>query len=96
MIYINNTLRIRTLDDGKNLQLEEYRKPSEKSGRIKEDIEKWRGCGYYGDLKSALLGVLRKQLFDSVENEMQLKDVIEKIDKARAEIITAINEKKDI
>ncbi len=94
MIYINNTLRIRRLDD-RNLQLEEYRKPSEKSGTIKENTEKWRWCGYYGDLKSALLGALSKQLFDSTQNEMTIKEVIAKIDEARAEIVQAIGELKN-
>lgn len=94
MIYINDKLRIRKLDD-RNLQLEEYRKPSEKSGTIKENTEKWRWCGYYGDLKSALLGALTKQLFDSAENELTLKDIISRIDEARAEIITAIDKLKN-
>ena len=94
MIYINEKLRIRKIDD-RNLQLEEYRKPNEKSGTIKEDTEKWRWCGYYGDLKSALLGALTKQLFDSVENELTLKDVISRIDEARADIITAIDKLKN-
>ena len=94
MIYINDKLRIRKLDD-RNLQLEEYRKPSEKSGTIKENTEKWRWCGYYGDLKSALLGALTKQLFDSVENELTLKDVVSRIDEARADIITAIDKLKN-
>lgn len=94
MIYINDKLRIRKLDD-RNLQLEEYRKPSGKSGTIKENTEKWRWCGYYGDLKSALLGALTKQLFDSAENELTLKDIISRIDEARAEIITAIDKLKN-
>lgn len=94
MIYINDKLRIRKLDD-RNLQLEEYRKPSEKSGTIKENTEKWRWCGYYGDLKSALLGALTKQLFDSAENELTLKDIISRIDEARAEVITAIDKLKN-
>ena len=93
MIYINNTLRIRKLDDGKNLQLEEYREG--KDTHKGKASTKWRWCGYYGDLKSALLGALSKQLFDSAQNEMTIKEVISKIDKARADIIQAIGELKN-
>lgn len=89
MIYINSTLRIRQLDD-RNLQLEEYRKPDTKKPKTKDDTPKWRWCGYYGDLKSACLGALSKQLFDSVKNEMDLSAVIVAIDNARADIIKAI------
>lgn len=93
MIYINDKLRIRKLDDGKNLQLEEYREG--KDTHKGKTTAKWRWCGYYGDLKSALLGALTKQLFDSVENELTLKDVVSRIDEARAEIITAIDKLKN-
>ncbi|MBQ9728200.1 MAG: hypothetical protein IJV85_01245 [Clostridia bacterium] len=94
MIYINNTLRIRRLDPN-CLQLEEYRKPDEKSGTTKDNAAKWRRCGYYGDIKTALLGALSKQLFDCAKNEMTIKEVIAKIDEARAEIIQAIGELKN-
>ena len=93
MIYINDKLRIRRLDT-RSLQLEEYRE-AEDCNLTKQKEPKWRWCGYYGDLKSALLGALTKQLFDSVENELTLKDVISKIDEARAEIITAIDKLKN-
>ena len=94
MIYINSTLRIRRLDP-KCLQLEEYHKPDPKKPKTKDDTPKWRWCGYYGDLKSALLGALSKQLFDSAQNEMTIKEVIAKIDEVRAEIIQAIGELKN-
>ena len=94
MIYINSTLRIRRLDP-KCLQLEEYHKPDPKKPKTKDDTPKWYRCGYYGDLKSALLGALSKQLFDSAQNEMTIKEMIAKIDEARAEIIQAIGELKN-
>ena len=92
MIYINDKLRIKKLDD-RNLQLEEYREG--KDTHKGKATTKWRLCGYYGDLKSALLGALTKQLFDSAENELTLKDIISRIDEARAEIITAIDKLKN-
>ena len=42
-----------------------------------------------------MLGALSKQLFDSAENEMTIKEVISKIDEARADIIKAIGELKN-
>ena len=89
MIYINEKIRIRKLDDGKNLQLEEYRQIGD-CRFTKQSGGKWYWCGYYGDLKSALLGALSKQLFDSVDDELDLKDIVSKIDDARAEIVKAI------
>ncbi|MBQ9728194.1 MAG: hypothetical protein IJV85_01215 [Clostridia bacterium] len=77
MIYINDHLRIKVLDD-RNLQLEEYREGKSASGK-----------------KGALLGALSKQLFDSAQNEMTIKEVIAKIDEARAEILQAVGELKN-
>lgn len=91
MIQINNKLRIVKSDD-RNLVIEELRTiESEKKGTREE----WCWCGYYSTLKSALLGVLEKQLFDSVENEMTIKDAIDKINIARNEIINAIKVKNE-
>ena len=87
MIYINSTLRINQLDKY-NLQLEEYKEG--KDAPLGKATIKWRRVGYYGDLKSALLGALSKQLFDCAKNEMTIKEVIAKIDEARAEIVQAV------
>ena len=95
MIYINDHLRIKVLD-ARNLQLEEYREPDPENQKRKDDKPKWFLCGYYGDLKSALLGALSKRLFDCAQNEMTIKEVIPKIDEARADIIRAIGELKRI
>lgn len=90
MLQINDKLRIRKLDD-KNLVIEELKTiNSEKKGIHDE----WRWCGYYGDLKTALSGVLNKQLFDSVEEELTIKTIIDKIDDAKYEIIKAMKESK--
>ena len=50
-------------------------------------MTKWCRNGYYGSLKMALCGVLEKELFDSVEEELALKDVINKIEEAKKQIL---------
>ena len=87
MIYINNTLRITKIDE-KCLQLEQYRKCVD--NKTKVETYKWKWCGYYGDIKSALLGALDKTLFDCASNETTLKEVLCKIDTTRKEIISAL------
>ena len=83
MIYLNDKLRIRKFDE-QCLELEVYRKS--KSKKTGEESMQWKGCGYYGDLKSALNGALKKKLFDSVENEMQIEEIVALIEKTREEI----------
>ena len=83
-MQINDKLRIIRKDDN-NLALEELRDvESKKQGTIK----KWCWCGYYGCLKSALVGAFKKIIFDS-ECE-QIKDLIKVIDKTEQDIIAAI------
>ena len=83
MIQINNKLRI-IKNDEKNLAIEELRTiTSEKKG----SHEEWCWWGYYGSLKSALLGVLDKLLFDSAEEELTIKDIVRKIEQAEKEIL---------
>jgi hypothetical protein len=89
MIYINNTLRITKIDQN-CLQLEQYKEC--KDNKTKEVKHKWKWCGYYGDVKSALLGALDKSLFDCASNENTIKEVLFKIDTVRQEIITAIEQ----
>ena len=75
MIIINDKLRIRKLEEFKEVKL--------RKGGIENQ---WLRVGYYSNLKMALLGILDKKLFDSAEEEMALKDVIKKIDEAKKEI----------
>ena len=83
MIYINDNLRIRKLDE-QCLELEVYRKA--KSKKTGEETTQWKGCGYYGDIKSALNGAFKKQLFDSAENETTIKELIALIEQVEKEI----------
>ncbi|MBO5280309.1 MAG: hypothetical protein J6B55_03705 [Clostridia bacterium] len=88
MIYINDNLRIKKLDE-KNLSLESFSEI--KTKQTDPPKKAWRHCGYYGDLKSALQGALKKQLFDSVENEQTVKDLIEEIRGAEQSIFAAVS-----
>lgn len=84
MIQINNKLRI-VKNDEKNLAIEELRTiTSEKKG----SHEEWCWCGYYGDVKSALLGVLKHSLLDSAEEELDIQGLIKKIEVVEQEILS--------
>lgn len=87
MLQINDKLRIRRTDE-KNLVIEEY---SDKivNPRTKEITSGWQWCGYYGTLEAAFQGVLNKQLLDSVDDELEIKDVLCKIEQVRQEIKNA-------
>jgi len=88
MLQINDKLRIRKLDDN-NLVIEVLKTiNSEKKGIHDE----WRWYGYYGNLQTALSGVLKKLLFDSVEEELTIQTIINKIDDAEYKIIKAMKE----
>lgn len=83
MIQITEKLRIVKADD-KNLVIEELRDVT--SQKSQTTNKQWCWCGYYGDLKTALIGVLHKSLLDSAEEELQIKDVIEKIESLENDI----------
>ena len=78
MIQITEKLRIVQADD-KNLALEELKDVTSKKSQTTN--KQWCWCGWYGDLKTALLGALHKQLFDSAEEELEIKGLIERIEK---------------
>lgn len=87
MIYITDSLRIRQLDD-RCLEIESLEPVVSK--KTKTESLKWVGCGYFGDIKSALLSSLRKQLFESAEDELKVSDLISRINTAESNVITAI------
>lgn len=78
MLQINDKLRVRRIDD-KNLALEELKNVTSKKSQTTN--KQWCWCGWYGDLRTALLGALHKQLFDSAEEELEIKGLIERIEK---------------
>lgn len=92
MIYITETLRIAPLD-GLNLQLEELCEVrNKKTGDTRKE---WKWLGYYGDLRSAFMSALSKQLFDIAEGDTKktLQDAIAEIDKSRESIIKVLTER---
>lgn len=76
MIYITDRIRIKKFDEW-NLQIEEYTPVEEKVNHRKTGKTRyeWIGKGYYGDLKSALIGVLKKQLFETAEQETTIYEL---------------------
>ncbi len=91
MIQINDRLRIVKVDD-RNLAIEEFRQvTSEKHGTREE----WCWCGYYGTLKSALLGCLDKKMFDLPEADISsINLLLQKIEQCETEIIKAAKNAK--
>lgn len=87
MLQINNKLRIRRLDD-KNIIIEELN-DNIVNKHTKEVRAGWQWCGYYGTLESALKEILSKQLLNSVDDEITLKEVLDKIEQVRQEIKNA-------
>lgn len=67
MIKISDKVRISRLDKT-NLQVEEYRKIIDQ--KTKAERYDWCWVGYYGDLKSAIGGVLKYCGFSLVEEEL--------------------------
>lgn len=89
MIYINDKLRISKIDEN-CLQLEVFREVVSK--KTKQSSFKWQWCGYYGSVKDALVGALKKSLYNCTENELEIKSVISRINAAEKSIIAAIEQ----
>lgn len=83
MLYINDDLRIKKLDD-KCLALEKNCEIIKKSG---EQTKKWKFCGYYGSLEQALAGATKKQLHDATETTERIDELLKEIDTLRSEIL---------
>lgn len=85
MLQINDKLRIIKFDE-RNLCIEQLKiVKSKKHG----DNKQWLCVGYYGNLETALQGILNKKLFDCIDEELEIKDVLGKIEQARQEIKNA-------
>lgn len=83
MIQITENLRIRRADD-KNVVIEELRDVTDK--KTQTTNKQWCWCGYYGSIRSALLGCMDKLLIDSAEDNITVKDLISKIDNIKEQI----------
>lgn len=89
MFYIDEKTRIRKVDEY-SLMLEIKREVKNK----KTDMvsTKWMFGGYYGSLRGALTGALSKKLFDTVEGDGTIKNIIKRIDDAEKQILKAIDD----
>ena len=76
MILINDKTRIVKVDYN-NLAIEELKTVTNKQN---ESYQAWCRCGYYGSLRSALIGVLDKELFNCADEELTLQQLVKKIE----------------
>ena len=76
MIQINNRTRIVKVDDN-NLAVEELKTVSSPNQGTRQE---WRRCGYYGSLRNAMIGVLERELFNCTDEELMLKQLVNKIE----------------
>ena len=87
MIQITEKIRI-TKCDKINLQLEVLEPVNKKDGTVAYE---WKWKGYYGDLKSAINGVLKHRLVElATEDISTLSELIERIDKIDKELKKAV------
>ena len=87
MIQINDKIRITRLDK-LNLQLETLEPVNKKDGTVAYE---WQWNGYYGDLKSAIGGVLKHCLMElATEDISTLSQLIERIDNIDKELKKAV------
>lgn len=87
MIQITDKIRITRLDK-MNLQLETLEPVNKKNGTIAYE---WKWSGYYGDLKSAINGVLKHCLMElATEDISTLSGLIERIDNIDKELKKAV------
>ena len=87
MIQINEKIKIVRLDE-KNLQLETLNPVNKNDGTVAEE---WIREGYYGDLKSAIGGVLKHCLMElATEDISTLSELIERIDSIDKELKKAV------
>jgi hypothetical protein len=89
MIQITDKIRITRLDE-KNLQVEEYRKKVDP--KTKSERYAWCRLGYYGDLKSAIGGVLKYCLMElATEDVSTLSNLVERIGNIEKELKKAVD-----
>lgn len=88
MIQINDKIRIVRFDK-LNLELQEYRKKVDP--KTKNERYDWCRVGYYGDLKSAIGGVLKHCLMELATADIKnLSELVERIDNIDKELKKAV------
>lgn len=88
MIQISDTVRIVKMDKY-NLQIEEYRPILDK--KTKTVKYEWRGMGYYGNLKSAILGVIKHYGNELPKQELKgWKSVVAKLEEIETKMTNLV------
>ena len=90
MLVINNKYRVRKLDDS-NLVIEQLKIVSSETKGTREE---WVWEGYYSSVEGALNSILRKQLFDSIEQEVEIKDILKIMKETEQNIIDTVKKYK--
>lgn len=84
MILINDSVRITRLDK-LNLQVEVLE--TVVNPETKQKRQEWKGRGYYGTLRSALVGVLNHFAMKLVDEEIKgVREIIARLDQIKEEI----------
>lgn len=92
MIQINDKIRILRLDNF-NLVVEENRIVVGK--KTKEERFEWCAVGYYGDLKSAIGGVLKRSaMFLTEEDIKDCKELKKRLNEIEQNIISTLKTSK--
>lgn len=76
MIQINDITRIVKIDEN-NLAIEELKTVTTRQNKTRQE---WCRRGYYGSLRSAMVGVLEKNLFNCADEKLTLQELVNKID----------------
>lgn len=93
MIQINEKIRIVRFDK-LNLELQEYRKKVDP--KTKNERYDWCRVGFYGDLRSAIGGMLKYCLMQlSTEEIKTLSELVERIDNIDKELKGAIKNERN-
>lgn len=90
MLVINNKYRVRKLDDS-NLVIEQLKIVSSETKGTREE---WVWEGYYSSVAGALNSILRKQLFDSIEQEVEIKHILKIMKETEQNIIDTVKKYK--
>ena len=90
MIQVTENIRIAKADE-RNLQLEVLRQIKTKDGMV----EKWCADGFYGDLKSALLGAVRRYGLTLADEDLDIKYAIKCLIDLEQRISSKIKEIKE-
>lgn len=90
MLEINKKYRVRKFDEC-NLVIEKFKTVSSESKGTRDE---WVWNGYYTSVEGALTSILSKELFESIEREKEIKDLLKVIEDSKKEIIEAVKKYK--